>query len=174
RIQANLEDRCYYCKTHVFTTIMQIASADGYHVLYDGTNASDQAHERPGMRALRELEVRSPLQLAGLTKEDIRRLSQAAGIFTWNKPSYSCLATRVPTGTPLSQDVLDVIEAAEGILFDLGFVDFRCRYLKNKSTKIELSETDFSLLCKKRKQVLQELAPYFNHIMVDLKTRVYE
>ena len=97
---ANGPQRCYHCKTALFSQLRQAAREDGYTVLLDGTNASDDAGDRPGMRALRELEVRSPLRECGLTKEEVRRRSREAGLFTWDKPAYACLATRIPTGTP--------------------------------------------------------------------------
>lgn len=97
-VTANPANRCYYCKKVVFSSIAQAALADGYTVLLDGTNASDDAGDRPGMRALQELQVLSPLRLCGLTKPEIRRLSKEARLFTWDKPAYACLATRIPTG----------------------------------------------------------------------------
>ena len=97
-VAANPPDRCYHCKRLLFTTIAEAAKQDGYRVLLDGTNASDEESDRPGMRALKELSVRSPLRECGLTKEEIRRLSKAAGLFTWDKPAYACLATRIPPG----------------------------------------------------------------------------
>ena len=100
---ANGPQRCYHCKTALFSRLRQAAREDGYTVLLDGTNASDDAGDRPGMRALRELEVRSPLRECGLTKDEVRRRSREAGLFTWDKPAYACLATRIPTGAPHHQ-----------------------------------------------------------------------
>ena len=101
-VTANPPDRCYHCKRVIFRTIAAAAAEDGFPVLLDGTNASDDAGDRPGMRALRELSVRSPLRECGLTKDEIRRLSREAGLFTWDKPAYACLATRIPTGQPIT------------------------------------------------------------------------
>lgn len=100
-VVANPKNRCYYCKQVIFTGIGKQAAQDGYTTLLDGTNASDDAADRPGMKALQELSVLSPLRLCGLTKTEIRKRSKAAGLFTWDKPSYACLATRIPTGRPL-------------------------------------------------------------------------
>ena len=100
RVAANPADRCYFCKQNLFRTLKERAIADGYPVLLDGTNASDEAGDRPGMRALAELSVRSPLRECGLTKAEIRARSREAGLFTWDKPAYACLATRVPAGRP--------------------------------------------------------------------------
>ena len=93
----------------------------------DGTNASDDAGDRPGMRALRELKVFSPLRLCGITKKALREYSRNAGLFTWDKPAYACLATRVPSGTFIDEEILARIEWAEGQLANLGFSDFRVR-----------------------------------------------
>ena len=97
-VAANPPDRCYHCKRRIFSAIASAAAADGYTLLLDGTNASDDAGDRPGMRALRELSVRSPLRECSLTKPEIRRLSREAGLFSWDKPAYACLATRGPAG----------------------------------------------------------------------------
>ena len=103
------------------STILAAAREDGYPVLLDGTNASDEAGDRPGMRALSELGVLSPLRLCGLTKPEIRRLSKVAGLFTWSKPAYACLATRVKTGEPIRPETLRAVEESEDFLFSLGF-----------------------------------------------------
>ena len=126
---ANGPDRCYHCKRALFALLWEAARRDGHTLLLDGTNASDDAGDRPGMRALRELEVRSPLRECGLTKAEIRAQSKKAGLFTWNKPAYACLATRIPTGTAITAGDLERVEAAEGALFALGFTDFRVRLL---------------------------------------------
>ena len=116
-VAANPPDRCYHCKRRIFSAIASAAAADGYTLLLDGTNASDDAGDRPGMRALRELSVRSPLRECGLTKPEIRRLSREAGLFTWDKPAYACLATRVPAGERLTAEKLENTERAEDFLF---------------------------------------------------------
>lgn len=102
----NGEDRCYWCKRFIFGTIMGRMAADGRTVLVDGTNASDDPARRPGFRALEELGVRSPLREAGLTKDDVRSLSRARGLFTADKPNFSCYATKVPAGKRLSEGPL--------------------------------------------------------------------
>ena len=124
---ANNAMRCYHCKQQIFGAIVAQAKADGYTVLIDGTNASDDADDRPGMRALRELHVLSPLRMCGITKSEVRKLSKEAGLFTWNKPSYACLATRIPTDTAITQEALTKTEQAEAIMAEFGFSDFRVR-----------------------------------------------
>lgn len=110
-IAANPWNRCYYCKKRIFSTILAQARAEhGIDVLIDGTNASDDPDNRPGFKALAELGVLSPLRLANLTKEDIRRYSAQMGLITAEKPSVSCRATAVPTDTRLTQAVLEAIE----------------------------------------------------------------
>jgi len=126
-IARNPENRCYHCKKAIMTAILEQAKKDGYSLLIDGTNASDDSADRPGMAALAELSVRSPLREAGLTKSEIRRLSKEAGLFTWDKPAYACLATRIPTGTAIIKELLEKTEKAESYLMTLGFRDFRLR-----------------------------------------------
>ena len=123
----NPPDRCYHCKRALFGRLRQQAQADGYTVLIDGTNASDDAGDRPGMRALGELSVRSPLRECGISKAQVRALSKEAGLFTWDKPAYACLATRVPTREAITPETLRKVEAAEEALFSLGYSDLRVR-----------------------------------------------
>ena len=105
QVAQNPPNRCYYCKSALFGALKQQALKDGYEILLDGTNASDDASDRPGMKAIREMKVLSPLRECGLTKDEIRILSREAGLFTWEKPSYACLATRIPTGEPVSGEL---------------------------------------------------------------------
>ena len=136
----------------------------------DGTNASDDAGDRPGMRALRELSVRSPLRECGLTKRDVRMLSRDAGLFTWDKPAYACLATRIPTGQPITARDLAVTEAAESDLFSLGFTDFRVR-LVGRSAKIQLPAAQMPRLLECRQEILQRLGPDYDGVWLDLEGR---
>ena len=115
-VTSNPPDRCYHCKRWMFSKLKRYAASEGFSLVLDGTNASDDAEERPGMKALRELEVRSPLRECGLTKDEIRKLSRRAGLFTWNKPAYACLATRIPSGEPITAEKLQKTEAAERTL----------------------------------------------------------
>ena len=169
-VTANPPDRCYHCKQVIFRTILAAAEADGFTVLLDGTNASDDAGDRPGMRALRELAVRSPLRECGLTKSDVRRLSRDAGLFTWDKPAYACLATRIPTGQPITARDLAVTEAAESDLFSLGFTDFRVR-LVGRSAKIQLPAAQMPRLLERRQEILQRLGPDYDGVWLDLEGR---
>ena len=113
--------------------ITEAAKADGYDIVCDGTNASDDADDRPGFKALGEYGIKSPLRECGLTKEDIRKASREAGLPTWNKPAYACLATRILTGEMITGEKLLVTEKAESILYDMGFRDFRVRMRGNNA-----------------------------------------
>lgn len=169
-VTANPPDRCYHCKQMIFRTILAAAEADGFTVLLDGTNASDDAGDRPGMRVLRELSVRSPLRECGLTKAEIRRLSREAGLFTWDKPAYACLATRIRTGEEITLQKLKQTEKAEGFLFGLGFRDFRVRMVGN-TAKLELREADLPLLLENREKIVTELRKDYDSVLLNLEVR---
>lgn len=169
-ITANPCNRCYFCKQTIFTAIRQAAMEDGYSLILDGTNASDDASDRPGMKALKELSVRSPLRESGLTKQQIRTLSREADLFVWNKPAYACLATRIPTGTNITRTILENTEKAEDCLFSLGFTDFRVRYL-NGSARIQLPENQLTLFLQHRAAILDQLKIWYNHVLLDLEVR---
>ena len=169
-VSANPANRCYYCKKAIFGAICDAAKSDGFDLILDGTNASDDEDDRPGMKALRELEVRSPLRECGLTKAEIRRLSKDAGLFTWDKPAYACLATRIPTGETITAEKLAKTEAAEDFLFSLGFSDFRVRMAGN-SAKLQLPESQLEKLMAQRSEILQTLKQYYDSVTLDLEVR---
>lgn len=166
----NPANRCYYCKKKIFSRIIEAAKADGYDVIIDGNNASDDADDRPGMKAVKELSVLSPLRECSLTKPEIRRLSKEAGLFTWNKPAYACLATRIPTGVKITADKLFATEISEKTLTDLGFTDFRIRLSVNDA-KIQVREEQLEKLLLYRKEILEKLKPYYSAVTVDLEVR---
>lgn len=169
-VAANPKNRCYYCKKRIFTAISQAAAADGFELLLDGTNASDQVSDRPGMKALQELRVESPLRQCGLTKAQIRELSRKAQLFTWDKPSYACLATRIPAGTSITLDVLQRTEWAEETLKAMGFSDFRVR-LMGDAARLELTEAQLPLLMEKRSLVLDTLRQRYSAVYLNLEVR---
>ena len=169
-IAANPPDRCYFCKRRIFEAIRAQAAADGFSVLLDGTNASDDADDRPGMQALRELSVLSPLRLCGLTKDEIRRLSREAGLFTWDKPAYACLATRTPAGETITDEKLRTTEAAESYLFSLGFTDFRVRSFGG-AARVQVPAAQIGKLVEQRGQILAELKRYYPAVLLDLEGR---
>ena len=170
-VTSNPVDRCYYCKRVIFSKILQKAREDGFEVLLDGTNASDDVADRPGVRALKELKVLSPLRECGLTKKQIRELSKEAGLFTWNKPAYACLATRLPVGKKITKEALENTEKAEAFMAGLGFSDFRVRLLNTGDAKLELRESQLPLLFEKKKEIVMELKKYYNRVLLDLEMR---
>ena len=167
---ANGPRRCYYCKRALFTALWQAARADGHTVLLDGTNASDDAGDRPGMQALWELEVRSPLRECGLTKDQVRQLSREAGLFTWDKPAYACLATRVPTGTAITAQALERVERGEDALFRLGFTDFRVRLLGD-AARIQVPAEQMERAAALHQEITQALGADFSAVLLDLAGR---
>lgn len=167
----NHSNRCYDCKNTIFTTIVKEAKKDGFEIILDGTNASDDPDNRPGMKALEELKVLSPLRIANLTKDDIRKYSKEANLFTWNKPAYACLATRIPTSMEITEELLQKIENSEKILFEMGFEDFRVRVLDNKIAKLEFTENQFLDVIRERFEIAQKLKPFFHDVYLDLKAR---
>lgn len=169
-VKHNPADRCYHCKRLIFGTVLEAAEKDGYKIILDGTNASDDEGDRPGMRALRELEVKSPLRECGLTKDEIRRLSKEAGLFTWDKPSYACLATRIPTGKEITEKKLEITEKSEGFLMSLGFKDFRIR-MRGENALIQIKKEQFPLYKERENQIINALSPYYGKITLDEKGR---
>ena len=170
QVRENPKDRCYFCKRRIFSAICERARALGHDLVIDGTNASDDASDRPGMRALRQLRVESPLRSCGITKAEVRALSKEAGLFTWNKPAYACLATRVPAGTPIDAGMLQRIERAEDALAKLGFSDFRAR-VAGGGVRLELTESDMAQLMARRAEVCAALERDFDGIALDLHPR---
>lgn len=165
----NGRDRCYICKHFLFSALLEKAKEEGIPFVADGTNADDRKEFRPGLRALKELDIRSPLAEAGLTKKEIRELSEKEGLPTWNKPSFSCLATRFPYGEELTVEKLKRTEAAENLLADLGFTQRRVRVHGNLA-RIEVLPAEIPLLLERRDMIssrLEELG--FLYTTVDLK-----
>ena len=114
--------------------------------------------------------MRSPLRECGITKDEVRKRSKDAGLFTWDKPAYACLATRIPTGVQITSEKLHATEVSEKILTDLGFADFRIR-LSGKDAKIQVKEEQFEKLLLYRREILEKLKPYYASITVDLEVR---
>ena len=169
-VRSNPSDRCYYCKQVLFGHVAEWAREQGIPLVLDGNNASDPPEDRPGMRAAKELGVRSPLREAGLTKTMIRKLSREAGLFTWNKPAYACLATRVPVGSPIDAETLIKVDESEAALRKMGFSDLRVRIMQN-AAKLQLTENQMGTAIEKREQILNVLKPFFSEVMLDLNVR---
>ena len=169
-VRANPGDRCYHCKRRIFGALIDAARRDGFDTVIDGTNASDDAADRPGMRALGELNVLSPLRLCGITKAQVRAYSREAGLFTWDKPAYACLATRVPAGTALTGELLARVEGAEAALFRLGFTDFRCRVFHG-AARLQFKADQLAQAAARRSDIRAALGPYFDIILLDTEDR---
>lgn len=163
----NPQNRCYYCKKRIFSLISEAAKEDGYTVILDGTNASDDEGDRPGIKALREMNVLSPLKECNLKKSDIRKLSKEADLFTWNKPAYACLATRIETGDQITAAKLKATEHCEKYLCELGFSDFRVRNFKG-SARLQFCEDQLEEAFAKREQIVNELKKYYTAVLLDL------
>lgn len=170
QVAANPANRCYHCKKRIFSAILQQAARDGFTVIMDGTNASDDADDRPGMRALQELSVRSPLRECGLTKDEIRRLSHEAGLFTWDKPAYACLATRIPAGTAITPAALEATEKAETYLTSLGLQDLRVRMM-GTTAKIQVPAGQMDRVLRHRAMIVQTLKQWYTSVLLDLEGR---
>jgi uncharacterized protein len=141
----NPENRCYLCKKSIFTKFKEVVSAERLKYLVEGSNVDDDSDYRPGSQAIRELGVASPLREAGFTKAEIRQLSHEMNLPTWDKPSFACLASRIPYGEPITREKLKTIEASEQILFDLGFRQVRVRH-HGTLARVEIDPTEMEKL----------------------------
>ena len=148
RLLENPADRCYHCKRFIFSRLKKIAKDKGIRWVIDGSNTDDMRESRPGRKALKELGVRSPLQEAGLSKQDVRTLARAMGIEVWNKPPYTCLATRIPVGQKITPEKLAAVEKAEQVLQKLGFAFARVRH-HDGIARIEVPPQDISRLLRR-------------------------
>lgn len=166
RIRENGPRRCYYCKRQIFETLLAAAKNLGCTLIFDGTNASDPEADRPGMQALRELSVQSPLRRFGLTKPQVRANSRKLGLFTANKPAYACLATRIATGTPLQKADLVRVEKAENALFALGFSNLRVRLL-DEAGLLQLPASQFEKAEALKETIQTRLHPWFSRVELD-------
>ena len=168
-IRSNPVNRCYLCKRNLFRTLMAFAKEKGVEVLAEGTNEDDLHVYRPGIQAVRELGIRSPLAEAGLTKEEVRRLAAACGISAASRPSTPCMATRLPYGARLDYEILQKIEAGEEILRRMIGGNVRLR-LHGQVVRIETDPERFSLALEKREEVVRQLKELgFVYITLDLE-----
>ena len=161
---ANPPDRCYLCKHALFSLITAYAKEAGMSFVLEGSNADDDSDYRPGMKAVRELGVKTPLRDAGLNKEEIRAILKCLGVSAWNKQSYACLASRFPYGEEITKAKLHMVEKAEQFLFDKGFSGIRVRIhgTGHFTARIEAAESDISRLASE--PLRGEVAKYFKSL----------
>ena len=170
-VRDNPEERCYLCKTILFNMILEYASANGYNYVVDGTNADDAGQHRPGMKALAELKIRSPLKEAGLGKAEIRQLLKENGMKVWDKPAYACLLTRIPYNTRVDDNMLRTVERAERFIHKSGFPGTRVR-LHGDIARIEPPPKDIARLVQNpgRSLIIDELKKLgIRYITLDLE-----
>ncbi len=170
-IKHNPEDRCYLCKKAVFSIIQDIAKNEGYNYVIDGTNFDDIGDYRPGLKALGELDIKSPLLECKLTKDEIRSMSKELGLSTWDKPPYACLLTRIPYGDELKVEDFEKIEEAEKYMMSIGFRAVRVRCHGNLA-RIEVDRKDRKKLLNEK--LLDEISANlkkigFKYISMDLE-----
>ncbi len=155
---SNPPDRCYFCKAELFEKLLEVAREHGIPYVADGANLDDADDHRPGMQAAAELGIVSPLKEAGLRKSDIREISKALGLSTWNKPSFACLASRFPYGEEITPEKLSMVDAAETFLRSLGFRQVRVRHHESLA-RIEVSPEEIDKFFDRslRERVCSEL-----------------
>lgn len=164
----NPVNRCYLCKKEIFTRFVQIAAENGAEHVTEGSNIDDTRDYRPGMQAIRELNIKSPLIKAGLTKDEIRALSKKMGLQTFDKPSFACLASRIPYGDEITAEKLKMIEFAEEFLLNSGFRQFRVR-AHGDIARIEILPFEFEKLLKICNDVVTKFKEYgFKYVSMDL------
>jgi uncharacterized protein len=165
----NNPDRCYHCKTELFTRLQEVAEERGIRWIADGSHADDVGDHRPGMRAGEERGVRSPLREAGIGKAEIRELADYLGLSNWDKPSFACLSSRFPYGTEITPELLDRLDRCERVLREGGFRQFRVRH-HDTVCRIEVEPVDIPRLIELREEVnarFKELG--YAYVTVDLE-----
>jgi uncharacterized protein len=160
----NPVNRCYFCKSELFDSIAKISEEERFNNFVDGSNMDDLGDHRPGMKALKERGVRSPLQEAGLTKDEIRELSREMGLPTWDKDALACLSSRFPYGERISREKLKMVDQAENYLTDLGFKYIRARHKEN-AVNIEVDPVQVPQLLET--QTRQKVENYLRSIGYD-------
>ncbi len=167
----NPKNRCYLCKHELFTKIKEVAKDRGMKNVVEGSNMDDNGDYRPGLTAIEELGIKSPLREAMLTKEDIRTLSKEMDLTTWNKPSFACLASRFVYGEEISEEKLAMVDKAEQLLLDLGFTQVRVR-IHGSIARIEIMPEEFDRLIGEdiRTKVFDSFKEIgFSYVTMDLK-----
>lgn len=172
KFRENPIDRCYYCKSELFSKLHKIAEAQNIPWIADGSIVDDLKDFRPGSRATAEQNVRSPLLESGFTKENVRELSKHLGLPTWDKPSFACLSSRFPYGFGITKEALSKIDQAETFLRSLGFRAFRVRHHDEKTARIEVLPTEIPRILDAdiRNSIIEKLKTLgFIYITLDLQ-----
>lgn len=168
QVRSNLPERCYHCKHYLFGTLRELAHNKGYHVVLDGSNHDDQGDYRPGMKAAQEIGVCSPLLEEGITKEEIRQFSYAAGLPTWNKSEAACLASRIPYGEEITVERLKIIEKAESYLNSLIDEQVRVRWHRDIA-RLETTVNGFETILEHRQEIVENIKKMgFSYVALDL------
>ena len=166
----NPTNRCYLCKSGLFKKIISLAKENGTAYVCEGSNVDDMGDYRPGMKAVAELGVKSPLRECGLCKDEIRALSKEMGLSTWDKPSFACLASRFVYGEVINEKKLSMVENAEQFLLDVGFKQFRVRIHGENLARIEVLPVELPTLLSKREEVTKRLRELgFAYVTMDLQ-----
>jgi uncharacterized protein len=166
---ANTPERCYICKRGRFNKLVRLKEELGLDYIADGSNMDDAADYRPGEKAMREFGVRSPLREAGLYKSEIRQLSKAMGLPTWDRPSRACLASRIPYGTEITIDRLKMVDEAERSLHCFGFTQLRVRY-HGDVARIEVPDSELESVLKYRNEIVERVKQVgFTYVALDLE-----
>ena len=169
RFSANPANRCYYCKSELFSRLQELAKKEKLNFVIEGSNLTDKTDIRPGSLAKKELKVRSPLQEAGLSKDEIRTLSKRLGLVTWDKPSLACLSSRLPYGVKITKPLLQRIEQAEASLRKMGFKQVRVRHY-NGLCRIEVFKHEISRLVKERERIVENFKRLgYRYVTIDLE-----
>ena len=169
-ITSNPPDRCYWCKQQIMGAIRDAAESDGFDLICDGTNASDDVSDRPGCRALSELGIRSPLRECGITKDEIRRRARELGLDVWSKPAYACLATRILNGEKITAEKLEITEKAESALFGMGFRDFRVR-MTGDSALVQIANGQHDRALERKDEIEKALSSLYSSVVIDPEPR---
>jgi uncharacterized protein len=165
----NPRNRCYLCKHELFEEILLLAKKEGIAYVAEGSNLDDNGDYRPGLVAVKELGITSPLRQSNLNKEEIRQLSKALGLPTWNKQSFACLSSRFVYGEEITLSKLGMVDRAEQLLLDLGFRQVRVRIHGDTLARIEVDEKDLARLLKNREEIISKFKSFgFTYVTMDL------
>ena len=169
RYAQNSHQRCFFCKHELYTRLNSVREERGFAVVIDGTNADDLGDHRPGLRAARNLGVRSPFEEIRMGKDEIRSISSELGLRTWDKPAFACLSSRFPYGTPITVEKLKQVAEAEKVLRDLGFRGFRVRH-HDKIARIEVPPEDFVRITDHHDEIVTGIREAgYRFVTLDLK-----